>query len=490
MQETDRTPRPAPGAARFVPDPGLPVPAELAERLAAAADDGAPAPPGGSRAARTAAAGYYERRGLPGTAEQVLLGPGAATVLFAVLAAAEGNVLVPRPCGPHVLPQAALLGRDVHTVAAPAECGGVPDPFALLETVRRLRAEGGDPRILVLSPADDPTGTLAEPELLHEVCEVAWDEHLLVVSDETFRDVLHHPGEVFPGPAEILPARTVCIGDLGPWLAVPGWNAGFARFTDDEPGRVLRDRALEVLARLRACVPGPVQAAAALGLDEPRSLTERAAAANRLHAAVASAVHHELVAAGAMCRPPGAGFQLYPDFASLRPALGRLGACDSASLERLLAERTGLPVLGGHHFGDDPAALHARIPTGPFNGATEQQQEESLDSSDPLGLPHVARALAGLRAALADLAAGPAPPPGPPPPPPTSPAPGSPAPGGPSAEWTGPGGPADAPVPGVPGLADPGGPVEEAPAGPAAPAPREYRAGGGESAPEAGEDGG
>ncbi|MCZ9338598.1 pyridoxal phosphate-dependent aminotransferase, partial [Streptomyces sp. TRM76130] len=85
--------------------------------------------------------------------------------LLALTAAVGGDVLVPRPCAAWWAPYARLLGRPVFHVATPAECGGVPDPYALLETVRRVRAEGGDPRLLVLSVADDPTGTVAPPDV-------------------------------------------------------------------------------------------------------------------------------------------------------------------------------------------------------------------------------------------------------------------------------------------------------------------------------------
>ncbi|MZE79476.1 hypothetical protein GTY57_21560, partial [Streptomyces sp. SID5475] len=142
--------------------------------------------------------------------------------------------------------QPLVLGRPAYPVPVPAECGGVPDPFALLETVRRVRAEGGTPRVLVLSPADDPTGTTAPPELLHEVCEAAAGEGLLIISDETDRDALHPspvavpdtpdapppPGDpapagrgrpVFGSPAEMLPGHVVVLAGLGTTLLPPGW---------------------------------------------------------------------------------------------------------------------------------------------------------------------------------------------------------------------------------------------------------------------------
>ncbi|OEV06200.1 hypothetical protein AN216_00435, partial [Streptomyces oceani] len=157
----------------------------------------------------TAACGYWRRRGLSTEPEQVVAAPGAALLLLALLAAvgdgtrdqadpadsadapatlglaarhprvpARGDVLLPCPTADWHAAQAGLLSRQAHPVSVPAECGGIPDPVALRETVRRVRAGGGAPRVLLLSVADDPTGTIASPELLHEVCEAAVDEGL------------------------------------------------------------------------------------------------------------------------------------------------------------------------------------------------------------------------------------------------------------------------------------------------------------------------
>lgn len=195
-----------------LPDTGLPVPPELAGHLCAAADRAAAEPVGGSPAVVEAACGYWERRGLVTDPAHVAAAPGAPALLLALTAALGGDVLVPRPCAAWWAPYARLLGRPVFHVATPAESGGVPDPYALLETVRRVRAEGGDPRLLVLSLADDPTGTVAPPELLHETVEAAAGEGLHLVSDETWRDTLYAPGgTVLLSPAEMLPGQ-VTIG--------------------------------------------------------------------------------------------------------------------------------------------------------------------------------------------------------------------------------------------------------------------------------------
>ncbi|NSL42797.1 aminotransferase class I/II-fold pyridoxal phosphate-dependent enzyme, partial [Streptomyces sp. 8P21H-1] len=197
--------------------------------------------------------------GLRAGRDRIVAAPGAPTLLLALTAAVGGDVLVPRPCAAWWAPQARLLGSSVFPVATPAECGGVPDPYALLETVRRVRAEGGDPRLLVLSVADDPTATVVPPEVLHETIEAAAGEDLHVVSDETWRDTLHGQQDtVLLSPAEMLPERVTVLTDLsGPFLPA-GWPAAVARFPGNGTGGLLRDRVLDVLTALGARIAAPV----------------------------------------------------------------------------------------------------------------------------------------------------------------------------------------------------------------------------------------
>ncbi|WP_320773356.1 aminotransferase class I/II-fold pyridoxal phosphate-dependent enzyme, partial [Streptomyces sp. CRN 30] len=257
-----------------LPDQGFPVLPGLIARLCAAAEHPDAEPVGGGPDLLDAAGGYSERRGLPGGPGLVAAAPGAPALLLALTTAVGGDVLVPRPCAAWWAPGTRTSGRSPFPVPTPAECGGVPDPYALLETVRRVRAEGGDPRLLVLCVADDPTATVAPPELVHEAVEAAVGEGLHVVSDETWRDTVHEPrGTVLPGPAEMLPDHVTVVTDLVGSYLPPGWPAAVARFPDTDTGGALRARVLDVLTALGAHVATPVAAAAAYALGEPAEVT-------------------------------------------------------------------------------------------------------------------------------------------------------------------------------------------------------------------------
>ncbi|NGN65388.1 aminotransferase class I/II-fold pyridoxal phosphate-dependent enzyme [Streptomyces sp. A7024] len=395
-----------------VPDPGLPVLDELARCLAHAAARTDPEPAGGALPLRTAAAGYYTRRGLHTAPGDTLAGPGAQPLLLALLKAAGGDVLVPRPGAAWYAPQARLLGRPVYGVGVPAESGGAPDPFQLLETVRRVRGEGGDPRVLIVSAADDPTGTVPPPELLHEACEAAAGEGLLVVSDESYRDTLHDPHDtVVVSPAEMLPngdPGVVVITDLAAAFLPAAWPAAVARFPVAGRGAQLRAEMQTSLAAVRAELSAPVAEAATLALNEAPAVTERIRAAARLHGALAAALHATLAATGAVCRRPHAGHQVYADFEPLRGALEAAGVSDSVELEQHFAGRVGDgAVLGGHRFGDELHALRVRFATAPLTGAVDEERERALTAADPLELPHVAQALTFLGSAVTELTGAP-----------------------------------------------------------------------------------
>ncbi|MET8243667.1 aminotransferase class I/II-fold pyridoxal phosphate-dependent enzyme [Streptomyces sp. NPDC005202] len=387
-----------------LPDDGLPVLPELSAALAAAAGRAEERPVGGGPALLDAACGYWMRRGLPTPPERVAAAPGAPFLLLALTAALGGDVLVPRPCAAWWAPYARLLGRPAFHVATPAECGGVPDPYALLETVRRVRAEGGDPRLLVLSVADDPTATVAPPEVMHETVEAAAGEGLHLVSDETWRDTVHAPHEtVLLSPAEMLPERVTVVTDLAGALLPTGWPAAIVRFPAGTTGDALHARVLDVLTALDARIAEPVTAAAAYALDEPEPVTARLTASVRLHARVARAAHAAVVAAAAFARPPQAGRHLYVDLGPLRPALAAHGVGDAQELEDFLTARLAMPAPGGHRFGDDLGALRVRLSTSALLGGTDEERTECLLSPAPLELPHVQRALISLRSVFDDL---------------------------------------------------------------------------------------
>jgi aspartate aminotransferase len=378
---------------------GLPVLPSVAERLGAAAGQNGYGPVAGSAEVRAAAAGYFERRRLPTAPEQVLLAPGSKPLLYALLTVLPGDVVVPRPSWVSYAAQAAIAGKRVLDVPIAAESGGMPDPAALREA---LAAPRGEPGILVLTLPDNPTGTAAPAALTEEVCAIASEHGLAIVCDEIYRDLAYDP-EALRSPAELLPESTFVTNGLSKSMALGGWRIGFCRLPDGPLGAQATAAVSGMASEVWSSLAAPMQQAAAYVLDEPAEIRDHVARSRRLHRLVTSAAHREVVAAGALCRPPTGAFYLYPDLEPLRPALAARGVHDGAQLAALLLDEFEVAVLEGAAFGDDPAALRFRMATSLLYGATDEQRWEALLTDDPLGLPWISEALERLGRTLRAL---------------------------------------------------------------------------------------
>lgn len=383
----------------------LPLLPELADVLAAAAGHTAYSPVAGTEAARESVAGYFGRRALPTDASQVVLAPGSKPLIFATIAALDGDIYLPAPSWNSYAPQVALTGHTPIPVPISQPYGGLPDVQALADRIGDDRRRGYRPVAVVVNAPDNPTGTTASPEAFQALCTVVAEAGLTLVSDEIYRD-LHHGADrsgAFVSPAELLTERTVVCTGLSKSLAIGGWRIGAARFPAGEFGAGLRDRVLAIASDVWSTMTAPMQEVAAYAFSEPPAITERLRRSSRMHGSLARACYQVCRSHGASVRPPTGGFYVYADFGARRHAFAEHGAFHSASLARVLLEDYGIAVLAGHHLGDDPRRLAFKIATTGFVGDSDEERLAALSAPDAALLPHVQRRLRWLDEALASL---------------------------------------------------------------------------------------
>jgi aspartate aminotransferase len=381
---------------------GLPVIPEAAQALSEGAHLNSYGPVAGSATSRSAVAGYWSRRGLPTEPEAVLLAPGSKAILYALLMAIPGEVILPQPSWVSYGAQALIAGHRVIWVPTPPEAGGIPDPGLLKAAILAARAEGRRPGCLIVTLPDNPTGTLAGRELVESVCAVAENFGVAVISDEIYRELAYQP-EAFYSPAESLPERTVVTTGLSKSAALGGWRIGAARFPEGAWGNNLRADVVALASELWSSLAAPMQAVAARIFSEPAAVVAHVARSRQLHASVALTVRQLFIEARAECRAPQGAFYLYPDFEPVRSGLEALGAGSSDSLAEYLLSQQHVAVLPGTAFGDDPSGLRFRVATSLLYGQTDEQRWASLRSDRPCELPWLKDSLTHLADALAPL---------------------------------------------------------------------------------------
>ncbi|HTX63430.1 MAG TPA: pyridoxal phosphate-dependent aminotransferase, partial [Acidimicrobiales bacterium] len=384
---------------------GLPVLPELRERLGVAASENSYAPVAGTEAARGAAASWFDRRSVPTEADQVVFAPGSKPLLWALVTALPGDVVLPQPSWVTYAAQAALAAKRVVKVPVPPGRGGVPDPERLEAQVRGARRAGADPGILVVTVPDNPTGTLAPRELVEQLCEVAERLDLVVIADEIYRDLAYEPDR-FCSPVSVAPERVVVTGGLSKALALGGWRVGFARMPSGPVGDALRPRVLGIASEVWSALASPMLRVAAWALEDPEPVRDFVDRSRRLHANVTAAVWRALDGSGVPCPRPEAAFYLYPDFGPLRGDLARKGIRDGRSLAHHLLESHGIAALPGEAFGDEGSALRLRLAVSLLYGDTEERRWASLRADDPASLPWIRSSVEQLAAATSSLRDG------------------------------------------------------------------------------------
>ena len=328
---------------------GFQTPAHLIEAAARAMRDGHNGylPSAGIMPAREAVAADYTAKGVPTTADRVLITTGTSEAIDIVLNALvdeDDEVLVPLPTYPLYTAVIAKIGAKARYYRTDPHRDWQPD----IEHLRSLITP--HTRVLVTIDPNNPTGAVYPPSVRRALLEIADEHGLTILADEVY-------GELgFDGAVPLLgtldrAAAVVSLSSLSKAYLAPGWRAGWLVV-----GATPRlDEALTAMKKLadgRLCSPGPMQYAivAALTGDRSHQVSFRQALAERarLTAESLNAIP------GIRCVPPRAAFYAMP-MVSLPP-----GRTDEDYVLALLRE-TGILCVYGSGFGMPPEAGSFRI---------------------------------------------------------------------------------------------------------------------------------
>jgi alanine-synthesizing transaminase len=318
---------------------GFSTPPHLIEAVERAMHDGengyGPSP--GIPPAREAVAAEFSARGMPMTADRILLTSGTSEgIELALTALAESGdeVLVPVPTYPLYTAVLAKIGARPAFYRTDPSNGWLPDLDHLSSLISpRTRA------LVVIDP-NNPTGATYPVEVRRELLRLADRANIPVLADEVYGD-LAYDGPVPPLASLDPEAPVIAFSSLSKAYLAPGWRAGWMAI--GAPGRL--DDVLAGILKLadgRLCSTVPMQRAVEAALTKDRSHQERFRAALRERAELS--VRRLNAIDGVTCVAPRAAFYVMPRVA-LPP-----GVTDEAYVLALL-RATGVLCVYGSGFG-------------------------------------------------------------------------------------------------------------------------------------------
>lgn len=247
---------------------GFHTPPHLVEAVERAIRDGhnGYAPSVGILAARESVAAECHRRGMPLSADRVVLTAGTSEGIELALTALAGpgdEVLLPVPTYPLYTAVMAKIGARPVFYQTHPDRGWVPDPHE----IRRLISPAT--RALVVIDPNNPTGASYPVAVRRALLEVAEEHNLPLLADEVYADL------AFGGPVDAIAkldpdAPVITFSSLSKAYLAPGWRMGWlAVGRSDRLDDVLA--AIKKLADGRLCSTGPMEYAVAAALDGDRS---------------------------------------------------------------------------------------------------------------------------------------------------------------------------------------------------------------------------
>lgn len=333
---------------------------------------------------RQSVARYYRRRfNIPAEAEQVIIGNGSKTMLFAAIIALEGDVLLPSPTWVSYETQAQLSGKSVTWFPTSLENNYCPTAADLKAGLAAARAAGQSPQILVLTSPGNPTSSVYPPELIKELAAVARQEGLVIISDEIY--ALTTYGDVpFVSMAQYYPERTIVTGGLSKHLSLGGWRLGAAILPPGELGRQLGNYMAAVAGAVWTMAAAPVQHAAVVAYSDDTEIDAYAEKCTQIHGAITTYLYDALTALNIPCSKPGGGFYVYPSFAPWREALAQKhNIHTSEELAHFLLDETHVASLPGSAFGAASQDLSLRLSTSYLYAFTDDEGWRMLNNFDP-----------------------------------------------------------------------------------------------------------
>lgn len=318
-------------------EPDFPTPAHIVEAGMEAIRSGrtryGPAP--GMPGLRMAIAEHVAAtRGMPVDPAQVLVTPGAKSVIFLTILALveEGDeVIIPNPGFPAYEATVQFVGGVPISLPLRAE-----DGFRVeIEKLRTLLTRRT--KLLILNSPANPTGgalTLAE---LEAIAEVTLSHNVWMLSDEIYSQLYYSDAPppsiaALPGMAE----RTVLLDGFSKTYAMTGWRLGYGVFPAPLVGPVTN-----MIINGHTCVPLFVQEA---GIAALRGIQDCVAAMRAEYRARRDLVVEGLNAIpGLTCTSPAGAFYVLPGISGLR--------VDSARSFTNMLLKGGVAALPGTDFG-------------------------------------------------------------------------------------------------------------------------------------------
>jgi aspartate/methionine/tyrosine aminotransferase len=276
---------------------------------------------------------FAKDRGVPCTADQVVITPGGKPVMYFVITALldEGEECIyPNPGFPIYESVINFVGGKAVPLPLREE-----NDFSIDHDELRKLANKNTKLIIINSP-QNPTGGLLTKEDLQVIADVAKENDAWVLADEIYSRIVydgeHHSILEIDGMAE----RTIVLDGHSKTYAMTGWRLGYGIMPTE-----LAPVIAQLMTNVNSCTASFTQVAGAEALLGDQSGAEAMVREFRARRDMLVDALNEIP--GVSCKLPGGAFYVFPNISEL--------GLESIDFQKRLLEEYGVAALAGTAFG-------------------------------------------------------------------------------------------------------------------------------------------
>ena len=159
-------------------------------------------------------------------ATEIIATVGVSEALYATFTALldpGDEVIIPTPCFVAYQAEVLLAGGVPVEIPSRMENNFQVDPADIRKAITPRT------KVIFIGYPSNPTGAVAEREVLLEIAKIAIENDLIVVSDEIYDRLVYNFKHIsFPSLGEEIKKRTILLGGFSKSHAMTGWRIGFA----------------------------------------------------------------------------------------------------------------------------------------------------------------------------------------------------------------------------------------------------------------------
>ncbi len=308
--------------------------------------------------------------------EQVMVGPGSKSLIFAIQMALGSALILPTPSWVSYRPQAEMLGLP---------CRYLPGCFAenyeihLDDIHRAIESTQEENRLLILNNPNNPSGQVFSSAVAKQLASVCRSHRTWVLSDEIYSRLNHGQPHTESLSANY-PDGTIISSGLSKHMSLGGWRLGLVIVPDTAPGRQLMNALCAVAGEVWSSVPAPIQHAAVTAFADDPDLKAHVYDCCQIHRIRTTWLRSQMIQMGIDCTTAQGGFYFIANFDSFREALHHRGITTNHDLAVHLLDHYQIATLPGSEFGIADDELSLRIATSYIDMETDQKAREIMDA--------------------------------------------------------------------------------------------------------------